>query len=287
MQMATRPDRSISGRQPGTSAGRFFLLTFLFSWAVWLPLMLVRLGVLSRGMDESLIVSLALPGVLMPAVAAIILVTRARGRAGLGTLLRRLLIWRLGVWWLVVLIQPVLLVAAAVLAGLFGDGAFARFVRPESASALLVTVVFLIIAATGEELGWRGFALPALQRRFSPLTASIVLGLATATWHLPYWILQGIVETYGLLYLAVDYVFIVALTLQITWFFNRTAGSVLLPVAFHVVFNAINVALLPVTSDLLGFVVLTALEWVVALALLSRLGPPFTAAPGEGQAQES
>lgn len=74
-----------------------------------------------------------------------------------------------------------------------------------------------MLASTGEEVGWRGLALPALQAGVGPVRASVIPGLVTATWHVPYWVLQGILDDYGPWYLAIDYVFVLALTFQLPW----------------------------------------------------------------------
>lgn len=254
------------------SATRFFVLTFTLSWVIWLPLMLMHLGVLDLGLSQAAITPLALPGVLMPSVAAMILASRGPVRSGIRELLGRLLIWRVGRWWaLVVLMQPAILVLTAVLSNALGWDESINLTYPTSIGAFLTTFIFLIIAATGEEIGWRGYALPALESAHSSLVSSVILGLAAATWHVPYWILQGILGTYGLGYFVLNYVFVIALTVQLTWIYNRTRSSVLVPVVFHVMFNALNVALLPVTSSIPAFALLTGVEWAVALTMIGRL----------------
>ena len=77
---------------------------------------------------------------------------------------------------------------------------------------------------------------------------------------------------YGIWYLAIDYVFIVALTFQLTWLVNHTAGSVLVAVVFHLAFNIVNVSILPVTSSTEAFALPTAVECALSLALLGCLG---------------
>lgn len=250
----------------------FFGLTFLLSWAVWLPLMLVRLGVLPDVVPLSALTPIALLGVLMPCVAATVLTARAGGRLGVRELYGRLRRWRVGRLWLpVILVQPiVLLVTTLLYNALGGDDPVVRS-ADLSVGVLLSSAVFLLIASTGEEVGWRGLALPALQARSGPVRASVVLGLVTATWHLPYWVLQGVLADYGAAYLAIDYVFIVALTFQLTWLVNHGNGSVLVAVVFHVVFNLVNVTILPVTASVGAFTLLTALECLIALALVARL----------------
>lgn len=252
-------------------------MTFVLSWALWLPLMLIRLDVLPRLVSVSSLTPLGLLGVLMPAVAATLLTARYAGRTGLRKLYLRLRLWRVGRWWLpALLIQPFVLILAALVSNGVGGGEQVRVAPGLSVGSLLSSVVFLVVAATGEELGWRGLALPALQARTGAAAASVVLALVTATWHLPYWILQGTLEEYGVGYLTLNYLFFVALTFQLTWLFNHTGGSVALAVAFHVSFNTVNVAVLPVTGSTGAFALLTAAECAISLALLSRLGEPKT-----------
>lgn len=253
----------------------FFGLTFLLSWAVWLPLMSVRLGVLPQVVPLAALTPIALLGVLMPAVAATALTARAAGRAGLRDLWARLCRWRVGRLWLpVVLGQPVLLLVTALLHNALGGGDPVVPSDDLGIGALLTSAVFLVIASTGEEVGWRGLALPALQAGRGPLRASMVLGLVTATWHLPYWVLQGVFDDYGAGYLLIDYVFILALTFQLTWLVNLGRGSVLVAVGFHVVFNLVNVTILPVTASVGAFSLLTILECLVAFLLVARVRLP-------------
>ncbi len=226
----------------------FFLATFVLSWAIWIPLMLIRLGVMASGIADDSLVALALPGVLMPAVAAALLTWRREGGAGVRQLVGRLGRWRFGRWWWAALaLQPLVLVVAAALHNQFVTGGTVSVTPGLTVASVMTSLVFLVVASCGEELGWRGLALPHLQEQRGPVRASVALGLAVATWHLPYWILQGVLTDYGWGYLAVDYVFVLALTFQLTWLFNGAGGSVLAAVAFHVSFNLVNVT--PLAGD--------------------------------------
>jgi membrane protease YdiL (CAAX protease family) len=258
----------------------FFATTFLLSWAIWVPLMLMRLDVLPRVLPLTALTPVAMLGVLMPAVAATFLTARAAGRPGVRRLYSRLKLWRVGRWWLaVVLLQPAVLVATTLVYNAFAGGDPVRAAPGLGVGTLLTTTVFLVIASTGEEVGWRGLALPALQARHGPILSSIVLGLVTATWHLPYWTILGVPGNYGIWYLAINYVFIIALTFQLTWLVNNTDGSVLVAVAFHLAFNVVNVALLPVTASTGAFALLTAFDCAISLALIGRMTQPAARRP--------
>lgn len=99
--------------------------------------------------------------------------------------------------------------------------------------ALLVTV-FLDAGALLEENGWRGYALPMLLRRCSPLTASLVLGLAWASWHYP--VKYNALTDYGvggLGYLAAFTVKIILTTVVMTYFWQRAGQATIIAIAMH------------------------------------------------------
>lgn len=260
----------MSGRV-GSQTRVFFVTTFALSWFIWLPLVVIRLDVVRSGIADEALVALALPGVLMPAVAAIWLTGCEQGRAGVHELLGRLSRWRFGRWWWwALLLQPLLLVVVAAGYNLVARGDRVGLEPGLTPTSVTVSLAFLVLAATGEEIGWRGHALPRLLRRYGALRASAALGLATTAWHLPYWLVQGVLDDLGWSYLALDVGFVVALTFQLTWLFSRTAGSVLAAVAFHVSFNLVNVTLLPVTGIPAAFALLTVVELAVAVAVTRR-----------------
>jgi membrane protease YdiL (CAAX protease family) len=291
------PSTAAPRRQPGDGAATpavglsvaltavrprsFFLLTYLCSWLIWIPLVASRYGIGPISIPSGTATLLGLLGVLMPATVAIVLTGHRDGRAGVGRLLGRLRIWRVGArWWAAALVPTVLLVGV----GLCWNGVRAappiEVVDVLSVGMLVVNLVFLLLASVGEEVGWRGVALPGLEQRATALRASIVLGLLWATWHLPFWFLQDSFDEFGVGYLALNFLLIVPSTIYITWIFNHSRFSILLPVALHVAFNAVNVAWLPVTGVIVPFALLIAGEWVLAALVFRRLGVPEAQAAG-------
>lgn len=253
-------------------AGAFFNLTFLLSWLIWIPLALAHFGLGPLQIPDELSSIIRLFGVLMPATAAISLTALGGGRKAVRALLARLGIWRVGwgPWLAATAVYPAILLAAGLLYG-WASGQPVRLADQASPVALTINIIFLAIATLGEEIGWRGVALPALQRKYSPLRSSLILGVVWATWHLPFWLLLESYDQYGVGYFALNYLFIVPSTAYLTWVFNRSRSSLLLPVAFHLTFNIVNVALVPVTMTLGAFIVFIGLQLLVALAVLPNL----------------
>jgi membrane protease YdiL (CAAX protease family) len=93
---------------------------------------------------------------------------------------------------------------------------------------------------SGRRFGWRGFALPRLQHRFSPLIAALILAALWALWHLP---LFFVIATYRALGVAEYVGFVIGLScgaIVLTWLYNRRGGSILLAAVWHGVYNVVS-----------------------------------------------
>jgi membrane protease YdiL (CAAX protease family) len=121
-----------------------------------------------------------------PSVASLLLTSVAYGRAGLRELRSRLLTWRVGArWYAVALLTAPLLVMAILLAlSLFSPHFVPNlFVSDDKVALLLSSLAIALAAGFIEELGWTGFAVPALRRRYSVLATGLIVGLLWAAWH--------------------------------------------------------------------------------------------------------
>ncbi len=259
----------------------FFALTYLLSWLIWIPLALSHFGIGPLHVPEEASNAIRLLGVLMPATAALILTALTGGRAALRALLGRLALWCVGWrWWgAAALAQPALLALAALAASLGGGWPPVTPLSPLSTAAFIVNVVFLLLATLGEEIGWRGVALPALQTRRSALASSCILALLWGVWHVPFWLLLDTFDQFGGPYLALNFMLGLPLTVYITWIFNHTRSSLLMPVVLHVTFNIVNTLLLPVTLSMTAFGVFIILEWIVGLLVVRKLTPVSSPSP--------
>jgi membrane protease YdiL (CAAX protease family) len=185
-------------------------------------------------------------GAFSSSLAAIVLVLVEGRKGGLRELLGRFLIWRVGIqWWLIALFFAVIpSVAALYLFNLLG-GPSVDWSGLRPLYTVVPSFVFLTIAAgIGEEFGWRGFLLPRLQTRHNALVASLIVGMAWATWHIPLFFVKGTgqyewASQGGLLPAILAYwIFVAISSIQFTWLFNNTKGSVLLAAVLHGANNA-------------------------------------------------
>jgi membrane protease YdiL (CAAX protease family) len=167
--------------------------------------------------------------VYAPGISGIFLVWRHYGLKGFGSFFRRLLLWRAPLaWWLFLLVGiPVLVYAAAAIKGTIDDPF--RFSPWYMLLPALIQSLFL--GPLGEEFGWRGLALPLLQRRYSPFWASLILGVIWAVWHAPAFLMSGTPQSawsFGPFFLG-----LVAVTVILTPFFNASRGSLLIAILYH------------------------------------------------------
>jgi len=211
------------------------VLAMIFGFA---PALIVATGLLSPDWMQL--------GALSSSLAAVVLVMIEGRKGGLRELLSRALIWRVGVrWWLfAVFFMIVPSVASLYLYHLLG-GPTVDWSGLKPLYTVVPNFILLTLAAgIGEEFGWRGFLLPRLQTRHNALVSGLIVGVAWATWHVPLFFIKGTSQYEqqldgGLLPAILGYaVFVIVQSVQFTWLFNNTKGSVLLAAVFHGASNA-------------------------------------------------
>lgn len=212
----------------------FFLLSLIISWVIWVPQAAVTLGITESAISpESPLMLLSVWG---PGLAAIIVTLLIAGKAGLHKLFHPIRYWSVGIqWYLFVLFYPaVIWLVGRAIDTLLGQSyeltiPILTYFGPEQAMMVPVALLSAFPNTLGEELGWRGFALPKLQAKHNALVSSIILGLLWGFWHIPLWIANGQMG----LPLLVDVLTMVAPAILFTWVYNNTSGSLLLAWLFH------------------------------------------------------
>ena len=216
----------------------FVALTYALSWG-W-SFALVALGLVVR---QGTGWPTHYPALLGPALAAVAVTAWRRGRGGVHDLLGRLLRWRVPLRWWLVALSPLGFLAIALLIGAAAGEDLpswddvGQFSGTPAIGALGVTALILAVNGVGEETGWRGFALPTLQRRLRPLPATLVLAVIWFAWHLPYFWLLASYRGFAPPMLLVMFLSLACGAVVLTWLYNRSGGSLLLVVVWHGLYN--------------------------------------------------
>ncbi len=226
-----RGERAASGLE-FRSLLPFFLWTFALSWGMGVTFVLFQEQVETlfgpMGYTNPVFVLM----VYSPAIVATALVWRHHGTRGLAGFYKRFTLWRMPAFkWLVLLvgIPAIFFTGAAIQGSLPTAFGFSPWYL-----ALPALLAMLLIGPL-EEIGWRGVALPLLQRRFAPLWAALILGVIMAVWHTPAFLLSGTKQSaweYWPFFFG-----LIAVGVILTAVFNSARGSLLVAFLFHAQLN--------------------------------------------------
>ncbi|HEX9386927.1 MAG TPA: CPBP family glutamic-type intramembrane protease [Anaerolineales bacterium] len=258
--------KALIKRQPLLS---MYIILFVLGWSGLILQVIDSQGVLSMPSPVAFIVQI-LTG-WAPGIATVLITAVIAGRVGVRDLLRRFLIWRVGLQWYVV---ALFLIAAIILGGmglhvLFGG---AMLVIPAAGSSLvnaaIVLVVFIVLGVllNTEEIAWRGFALPRLQARYGVLLAGLLLVIPEVGLHIPLFFdkTNPFFQTVGIYWFSA---FSVAMVFVFIFVFNKTKGSLLIVTLMHASQNA-WANLLSDDHMARPFQFSVALVWMIAFALI-------------------
>ncbi len=277
--------RSIIVRHPLPA---YFLFAFLGTWLMILPLVLSQGGVgllpysLPEAVFQLIFIGAAYAG---PALGAFLITALESGKPGVRQLLRRIVLWRVGIQWYFVALFGFLSIWLAAYNLVYRGAPVINLIQNWSLliSVFLPSVIFgIFVPSLGEEPGWRGFALPRLQASYGPLLGTAILGLLHGLWHLPVFFTQlgGPFTPDGFLAFVLT---AMAGTTIYTWVFNHTRTSILIAILMHASSNAatpLMTALIPADTPLSPWAMsLASSGWLnviafgivaVALILLTR-----------------
>ena len=194
---------------------RFFLVTFVFSWVLWTPLVLGSLNIIP--VSEKLLSVVRFPLIMLgafgPLAGALAALRQEKGKGSSGKYLKRFLDFKLG--WKGYLL-PILIFGGSTFVAwyfpeLFGEDRLPMFLP--SIWVFIPVLIFMIFLGGGqEEFGWRGYALPLLENKFGIWYANIILGVIWALWHIPTWFITGTTQSHmnfgGFVLLMTGYSFI-------------------------------------------------------------------------------
>jgi membrane protease YdiL (CAAX protease family) len=261
------PTNRISGSRSRLPV--FFALSYAISWSLWaLPV------IQSLGRQTSVVAwPLVYVGAAGPCLAALMMAFRDRDL--LPGLWRSATTARLPLAWYAasLALMPALMVLSHGICSISGEGALSPTLPLHPIVLFIVCGAIFLQAGIGEEIGWRGYALPRLVARRSPASASLVIGLVWGVWHLPLFAITGTVQ-YQLaslqgiiLFLA----FTILWSVIISWIYIHSNGSLLLAMAQHTATNVASVFLQPMRSAASLLVLIGTMTLVVfAIVLVDR-----------------
>lgn len=222
----------LARRHPTTA---FVILAVGMTWLVWIPA-----GLVAPEATWPLVV-----GAFGPPIAAAIMV-RLHGGTVRGWL-RDILVFRMPArGYALALLIPLFDPAVQVILAWQADVPLSAGVLVERVAMYAASFVFVLLVGGGqEELGWRGWLLPRLQRRTNSLAASLIIGAVWAAWHLPLFVLGGL--GYDDQSLALYVPGVIAASVLFTWLHNTTGGSVIPALVLHAQMNTAS-ALVPIVD---------------------------------------
>ena len=234
---------------------RFYATCFFVTWAFW-----IAAAIISRSADDNGVSTvLMLLGLLAPAVTAVVTVLTSGNRA-LKLDLKRKLIGFYRVKPLSILIAVIgfmgIVALSILLSTLFGQS-LNQFAFTEDFSFSIggtSALLTILLAATIEEVGWRGYGEDSVASYFSWFTESIIFGTVWALWHLPLFWIEGTYH-YGLRQLGIFYVlnFLISVNpmgFLTTWVYVKNNRSMLACIIFHLFVNTMQekIAMTPQTK---------------------------------------
>jgi membrane protease YdiL (CAAX protease family) len=211
----------------------FLALTFGLTWGIAALLILFTDQIVAIFGEISRSNPLFILAVYSPGFAGVFFVWRHYGFRGLGSFFGRLTLWRMSlVWWLFLILgYPAIVYAGAALKGTISDP------FPYSPwYQVFPALVLALFLGTIEEFGWRGLALPLLQRKFNPFWAGLTLGIIWVVWHIPAFLMSGTPQSAWSF--APYFAGVVANSVILTSMFNNARGSLLIAYLYH--FQMIN-----------------------------------------------
>jgi membrane protease YdiL (CAAX protease family) len=241
----------------------FFVLAYALSWASWLPLMLSGATVVPAALPTHI------PGLLGPAVAAFAVAALMGGRSAIDDLVARILRFRFPLRGWIAALAPFGFLVVGVFVHLVINGAWPDFsglgrysgIPPFGVAAVLLIV---FVSNLGEEVGWRGYALPRLQARYGPRLGTFILYPLWALWHLPsFWFLANFLEMSVFTVVIGWGLGILAGTLVLANVAHLARGSVFAASVWHLGYNAASATDLGSTVPVVATILVVA--WAVSL----------------------
>jgi membrane protease YdiL (CAAX protease family) len=261
----------------------YFFLTFLISWGAILVL-IAQNGMPTTVAEARAQLPLAIMTFLLgPCISGVLMIGLVNGRAGYRDLVARLFKWRVSLVWYAaaLLIAPLLFLAVHFILSLFSPVYLPGFLTaPDGPALIFLGVMSGIVVGILEELGWFGFAIPEMRKRYSPLVVGLIVGIIWGAWHImanDIWAIRAYTGEIPVLLYAV----LTALSfligqlppfrIMMVWIYEKTS-SLLIMIIMHFSLTACSIIFSP--TAMAGWQVfiyslsVAAVFWIIALVFI-------------------
>lgn len=232
----------MTNHQKNRNPWKFFLLTFAYSWIIWIPSVLDGIGVKLPFSVAGYTMLVVVIGAFAPLLAALTLVGRGEGWKGIKTFLKRAIDFRAKPIYLVIALGlPIVihLIAHYLALAVNLDVAQTLFPTDMGTPAIILAIPYfilmMVIGGGQEEFGWRGYAQEPLQNKLGVIPASLVIGFIWGFWHLPLWFMAGDLHS------AYSFFAFVLMTTSISiiyaWLYNSSGKKLIVAIFFHAMNN--------------------------------------------------
>jgi len=262
----------------------YFFMAYAFSWVLLIPWVASEWGILPQAMHNKLLFAVHAFG---PTLAAYIMFRITEGKQGWVRLRSRLRLLRVGWQWYAFILLGI--PAAMLLGILVLPGALASFQGLPPYSWVRYPFLFVLVffggGPLGEEIGWRGFALPRMQPRYGSLRATLLLGVLWTFWHFPEFFSSAQLGGAGTglsafyIHLPIFLPMVMALAIVFTWVSNHTGGSVFIAILLHASFDTFGYTVQPLFSapivsgmNLSSALAMAVLALLILIVTRGRLG---------------
>jgi membrane protease YdiL (CAAX protease family) len=244
----------------------FFGLTFVCAWTLW--------GLAHPEVQRQFGLKLSpelllLAGTFVPSALALALSSKHGGAKKLISALFR---WRIhGLWYAFAVLGPPILMFASTASHVALGGAWPDYPDADRwpLVALNLLAVLFLGGPLGEELGWRGYALPRLSSQFGLVGAGALVGLVWAVWHLPLFMLPNSPQGDLSFWLFALQAIALSLIMAVLW--QEADQSIILPVLMHASVNSFSgpLRILPRDAGSTSpYIFSVALGWALAAVLI-------------------
>ena len=232
----------MTNHQNNRNPWKFFLLTFAYSWIIWIPSVMDGLGLELPFSVAGYSMVVVIIGAFAPLLAAITLVAREEGWMGIRSFLGKALDFQIKpVYLILALGLPLVIhVIAHYLALAVGlNVAQTLFPTEISVAPVILAIPYfllmLVIGGGQEEFGWRGYAQEPLQEKIGVIPASLVIGVIWGIWHLPLWFMAGDLHSaYSFLAFVI---MTTSISLMYAWLYNSSGKKLIVVMFFHAMNN--------------------------------------------------